>query len=67
MKISGQNKLAGEIIAIKMGDVSCQVTLQSGDSRIVSVITSDSAKDMDLKVGDSVVALIKASEVMIMK
>jgi molybdopterin-binding protein len=67
MKISGQNKLAGEIIAIKMGEISCQVTLQSGDSRIVSVITADSARDMELKVGDKVVALIKSSEVMIMK
>ncbi len=67
MKISGQNKLAGEIIAIKMGEISCQVTLQSGDSRIVSVITCDSARDMELKVGDKVVALIKSSEVMIMK
>lgn len=67
MKISGQNKLAGEIIAIKMGDVECQVTLKSGENRIVSVITRDSAEDMGLKVGDHVVALIKSSEVMIMK
>lgn len=67
MKISGQNKLAGEIVAIKMGDVECQVTMKSGENRIVSIITRDSAEDMALKVGDQVVALIKSSEVMIMK
>ena len=67
MKISGQNKLPGEIIAIKMGDVECQVTMKSGENRIVSVITRDSAEDMGLTVGDQVVALIKSSEVMIMK
>lgn len=67
MKISGQNKLAGEIVAIKMGEISCQVTMKSGENRIVSVITRESAEDMGLKVGDQVVALIKSSEVMIMK
>ncbi len=67
MKISGQNKLPGEIIAIKMGDVECQVTVKSGENRIVSVITRDSAEDMGLEIGDQVVALIKSSEVMIMK
>lgn len=67
MKISGQNKLAGEIVAIKKGEIECQVTLKSGDNVIVSVITRDSAEDMALAVGDQVVALIKSTEVMIMK
>ncbi len=67
MKISGQNKLAGEILAIKKGDVECQITMKSGENMIVSVITRDSAEEMELKVGDHVVALIKSTEVMIMK
>ncbi|MBW8073568.1 MAG: molybdenum-pterin-binding protein [Ferrovum sp.] len=67
MKISGQNKLAGEILAIKKGEIECQVTLKSGENMIVSIITRDSADEMELKVGDNVVALIKSTEVMIMK
>ena len=67
MKISGQNKLPGEIISIKKGDIECQVTLKVGENRIVSVITRDSAEDMGLAIGDRVVALIKATEVMLMK
>ncbi|MBW8067491.1 TOBE domain-containing protein [Ferrovum sp.] len=67
MKISGQNKLAGEVLAIKKGEVECQVTMKSGENMIVSVITRDSAEEMELKVGDHVVALIKSTEVMIMK
>ena len=67
MKISGQNKLAGEILAIKKGEVECQITMKSGENMIVSVITRDSAEEMELKVGDHVVALIKSTEVMIMK
>jgi molybdopterin-binding protein len=67
VKISGQNKLPGEIIAIRKGDVECQVTIKVGEQRVVSVITRDSAEEMGLTIGDQVVALIKASEVMIMK
>jgi molybdopterin-binding protein len=67
MKISGQNKLPGEIIALKKGEVECQVTIQVNENRVVSVITRDSAEEMNLKIGDRVIALIKASEVMIMK
>ncbi len=67
MKISGQNKITGEILAIKKGDIECQITLKAGDFRIVSVITRDSAEEMGLVPGDQVVALIKATEVMIMK
>ncbi len=67
MKISGQNKITGEILAIKKGDIECQITLKAGEFRIVSVITRDSAEDMGLAPGDQVVALIKATEVMLMK
>ncbi|WP_297462911.1 TOBE domain-containing protein [Ferrovum sp.] len=67
MKISGQNKLAGEILAIKKGEIECQITLKSGENMIVSVITRDSAEEMGLKIGDHVIALIKSTEVMIMK
>ena len=41
--------------------------MKSGENMIVSVITRDSAEEMELKVGDHVVALIKSTEVMIMK
>ncbi len=67
MKISGQNKLSGTITAIKKGEVECQVTMDAGGTRIIAVITKDSAEEMGLAIGDPVVALIKASEVMIMK
>ncbi len=67
MKISGQNKLPGEIIALKKGEIECQVTIKVGENRVVSVITRDSADEMGLQVGDKVVALIKATEVMLIK
>ncbi|HHT9118941.1 MAG TPA: TOBE domain-containing protein [Candidatus Hypogeohydataceae bacterium YC41] len=67
MKISGRNKLAGEIIDIKQGDIVVQVTMKVGEHKLVSVITRESCDEMKLKVGDKVTALIKATEVMLIK
>lgn len=60
-------RISAEIIAIKTGEAMCQVTLRSGDNTIVSVISVDDAEGMELKVGDQVTAMIKATDVMIMK
>lgn len=67
MHISGRNKLVGEITNIKLGVVMAQVTLKVGENKLVSVITKDSCDEMKLKVGDKVTALIKATEVMLIK
>lgn len=67
MQISGRNKLTGEITNIKLGVVMAQVTVKVGENKLVSVITKDSCDEMKLKVGDKVTALIKATEVMLIK
>jgi len=43
------------------------VTVQVGDNIIESVITRRSAEEMKLKVGDTVAAVIKSTEVMLQK
>ena len=43
------------------------VVVQIGENEIESVITRRSAEEMDLKVGDTVSAVIKSTEVMIQK
>jgi len=68
MKISGRNKLKGKVTKIKEGVVTAQVELDIGSGNtIVGVITMDSLKELDIKVGDEVTALIKATSVMFMK
>jgi molybdopterin-binding protein len=42
-----------------------QVRISIGGQQITSVITADAVREMRLKVGDTVAALIKATEVMI--
>ena len=67
MKLSARNQLKGKIAEIKEGPVSTEVIIEKNGTKLVSSITSNSAKAMDLKVGDEVYAVIKASSVMIAK
>jgi molybdopterin-binding protein len=67
MTLSARNHLNGTIEEIQLGDVLAHVTVRVGDSLIESVITRRSAEEMRLKTGDSVTAVVKATEVMIAK
>lgn len=66
-QISGRNQLAGKITSIELGDLLAEITVQVGANVIDAIITKKSAIELDLKVGDTVSALIKATEVMIIK
>ncbi|HEY2891441.1 MAG TPA: TOBE domain-containing protein [Dongiaceae bacterium] len=66
MKISARNSLKGKITTIKKGAVMAQITVDIGNgNQIVSAIFVDSVEDLKLKVGDSVFAVIKSTDVMI--
>ena len=65
--MSARNQLAGTVKKVKVGNVMTEVVVQVGDQEVVAAITSGSAKRMKLKAGDRVLAIIKATEVMIAK
>ena len=66
MKISARNCIEGKIIDIKEGPVSCEVTIETpAGEKIVSSITTTSAKSLGLAVGAKAYAVIKASNVMV--
>ena len=67
MAISARNHLKGEIIDIKLGDVVAQVTISVQPGTVESIITRQSVEEMNLQKGDSVSAVVKATEVMISK
>lgn len=68
LRISARNKIIGRVTKIKKDLVVAHVEIESSTPvRIVSVITSDAADDLALKVGDKVTAIIKSTEVMIAK
>ncbi|HXY07755.1 MAG TPA: TOBE domain-containing protein [Terriglobales bacterium] len=65
--ISARNKLRGTIEEVQLGDVMAHVVVRVGDNLIESAITRRSADELKLKKGDTVVAVVKATEVMIQK
>jgi molybdopterin-binding protein len=67
MPISARNKLKGSIEEIILGDVMAHVVVRVGENVIESAITRRSAEELKLKKGDKVTAIIKATEVMILK
>ena len=66
-KISGRNQLIGRVLAIKYSGLLAQVTLGFGEQHITALITADAAKEMRLKPGERAAALIKSTEVMILR
>lgn len=67
MPISARNKLRGTIEDVQLGNVMALVTVRVGENVIESAITRRSAEELHLKKGDTVSAVIKATEVMIQK
>ena len=67
MEISARNQLRGTVTKVTLGTVMAEVHLQVGPNEIVSAITRGSAESLNIKVGDELVAIIKATEVILGK
>ena len=65
--ISDSNQLNAKIISINNGKLLSSVVLSVYDTTLESIITQESSKEMNLKVGDDVVILINPSELSIVK
>jgi molybdopterin-binding protein len=67
MEISARNQLKGKVKTVTPGAVMTEVVVDIGGHELVSMISKASAERLGLKVGDPVVAIIKATGVMIGK
>ena len=67
MKMSARNQLRGKVKTVKPGAVMAEVVVElAGGQEVVAAITLSSAQELNLKVGDDVVAIIKSTDVMIL-
>jgi len=66
-RVSGRNQLVGRIESVRISGLMAEVVLSIGEQQITSIITAGSARDMKLKAGQTAAALIKATEVMILR
>lgn len=65
--INVRNQFRGKVKEIIQGDVVSEVDVETPWGIVTSVITTRSVKDLDLKVGSEVVALVKSTEVSLAK
>jgi molybdopterin-binding protein len=68
MEISARNKIKGKVTKATPGVVSAEVEIDAGNGLIISgLITKGSFDNMNIKVGDNITALVKATSVMFIK
>jgi molybdate transport system regulatory protein len=66
MPLSARNQFVGKAVSVKKGAVMCEVVIDiGGGHQIVSLISASSARRLKLKKGTPVVAVVKATEVLV--
>ena len=65
--VSGRNQLVGRVVEIKVDGLLAQVKMSIGGQVLTSIITAEAARELHLVVGDTVAALIKSTEVMVLR
>jgi molybdopterin-binding protein len=64
-RVSGRNQLTGKVLSIRIEGLLGEVVLSVGDAHVTAIITADAVRELQLKKGDAVAALIKSTDVMI--
>jgi molybdopterin-binding protein len=68
MRLSARNQLRGTINAVRHGEVMSTIKAVLGDGQpVTAAITKDAAEELDVAPGDTVVMIIKSTEVMVAK
>ena len=66
-RVSGRNQLVGRVVQVRVEGLMAQVKISIGGQEITSIITADAARELNLKPGERAAALIKSTEVMILR
>jgi molybdate transport system regulatory protein len=67
-KISAKTNIKGKVISVEKGVITAKIKIEVQVPAIITaVITKDAAEDLNLKIGDKIRAIVKATEVIIGK
>jgi molybdopterin-binding protein len=66
-RLSGRNQLVGRVESVRISGLMAEVVISIGEQQITSIITARSAREMNLKAGQTAAALVKSTEVMILR
>ncbi len=65
MRLSARNKINATITGITRGEATANVELDAAGTRLVASITVEAAAELGLTEGMQVIAVVKASDVMV--
>lgn len=65
--VSGRNQLVGRVVEVQIDGLMAQVKISIGGQILTSIITADAVRELRLGVGETVAALIKSTEVMVLR
>jgi len=65
--VSGRNQLVGKIIQLRFDGLLAQVKIDISGQSVTAIITADAARELQLRIGMNAAALIKATEVMVVR
>lgn len=65
MKLSARNQLPGTVVSVNAGEAIANIELDVAGQRLVASITAEAARELGLEPGAEIVAVIKASDVIV--
>jgi molybdopterin-binding protein len=65
MRLSARNKINATVTKITRGDAIANIVLDAGGVRLVASITVEAAAELGLAEGSDVIAIVKASDVIV--
>jgi molybdate transport system regulatory protein len=67
LKISARNQIKGSVRSVEKDDIVAKIKIDIQPATITAVITREAAEALNIRDGDEVTAIIKATEIMIGK
>ena len=64
-RVSGRNQLPGKVVSIRLEGLMAEVVMAVAEWQVTAIITANAVRELRLKKGDSVAALIKSTDVMV--
>ena len=65
MRLSARNRINGRVVSITRGEATANVELDANGTRLVASITVEAADELGLAEGQEVIAVVKASDVIL--
>jgi len=62
---SARNRFPGVVTRVEKDRVAAVVEVQAGPHRLVSLMTAEAVEELDLKVGDEAICVVKATNVIV--